>query len=202
VCASRPQKPKPEASGTSHGPEKSPFVRKESEPQPADNEKETGLDHNFDEQIEEIGYSFDVEASTAAVRELAASSLHVCWRGPAKESMEASARRIHKVVELAEASSLAAATQRRLSLHLLHKVQENLRRNGSHRDAIQALLGMIYGLNKEESTETQKNKTRKLKYRLKAGRRWSRMVEQFGVGILAFPVADFPHSLCVVDRIP
>ncbi|KAG0638848.1 hypothetical protein HOY80DRAFT_1046614 [Tuber brumale] len=49
---------------------------------------------------------------------------------------------------------------------------------------IRQLLGIIEGVDK-----------RKLSYRLKADHRWSRLDDEFSIGILALPGVDFPHYI-------
>ncbi|KAG0132723.1 hypothetical protein HOY82DRAFT_605823 [Tuber indicum] len=83
-------------------------------------------------------------------------------KSPRGENKEEKVRRLYQLVRITDTGIQSIACQWQLSLFLLASATENI---GQDR-----LLGIIEGVDK-----------RKLRYRLKAGRRWSRLVDEFSI---------------------
>ncbi|KAG0635249.1 hypothetical protein HOY80DRAFT_1094129 [Tuber brumale] len=81
---------------------------------------------------------------------------------PPGENEEGKVQRLHQAVRITATSIQSIAYQQQVSLFLLALATENIRQD--------RLLGIIEGVDKQ-----------KLMYRLKAGNRWSRLVDEFSI---------------------
>ena len=141
-------------------------------------------------QVISIGRKFDSGLAKQSIIELKSKGLgaglhgNSPWELPGGETTEAKARRIYSIAVSTDIGLGSAAFMRRLSHILLDY-------------AIRAIgfPNFFEIINRGDLGANGVESEKKLKYRQRAGKRWSILEREFGAGILLLPGIEFPNYL-------